>query len=133
MAAKGLSPAVRDWQIGTVLRYGSGLLITSPSSINQLNTLLSRGTLYNRASGQQVFLNDLNSHSYDPSQTLVLNPAAWVDPGQGNWGTAAARYSDSRAARRPTETLSLARNFRVREKMNLQVRAEFQNAFNRWI
>ena len=47
------------------------------------------------------------------------------------WGGASAYYNDYRQPRFPTENLSLGRNFRVNERVNLQVRAEFQNVFNR--
>ena len=131
-----VSQVVRDWQIGTVIRESSGLPITSPASINQLSTVLGpgRSTFYDRVTGQELYTQNINCHScYDPSQTLVLNPGAWVDPGAGNWGTAAARYAGFDQARHPAENLSLGRNFRFREnKMNLQIRAEFTNAFNHW-
>src|ERR1019366_2249876 len=34
-------------------------------------------------------------------------------------------------ARRPQENINFGRNFRIKERMNLQIRAEFSNAFNR--
>jgi hypothetical protein len=61
----------------------------------------------------------------------VLNPKAWSDPAAGQWGTAAAFYNDYRYQRRPNEQLSFGRGFRLREGMNLQVRAELFNPFNR--
>jgi hypothetical protein len=93
-----------------------------------------RSTFYNAIQGQPFYTANINCHScFNPSGTLALNPNAWVDPGAGNWGTAAARYSDFRGARHPLENLSLGRNFRFHEsKMNIQVRAEFTNAFNHW-
>jgi len=134
IAMKVLSQVARDWTTATVLRYASGLPITSPSAISQLATLLNRNTLYNRVAGQPLFTQDINCKCFDPSQTLVLNPGAWQDPGAGNWGTAAARYADYRAARRPTENINLGRIFRLTEKgrAQLQIRAEFTNMFNRW-
>jgi hypothetical protein len=46
----------------------------------------------------------------------------------------AARYTDYSGARRPTENISLGRIFRISEsgRVQLQVRAEFTNMFNRW-
>jgi hypothetical protein len=61
----------------------------------------------------------------DPADAVVPNPS----PGQ--WGTAAAYYSDFRYQRRPVENLSLGRVFRIKERATLQVRAEFTNIFNR--
>jgi hypothetical protein len=136
MAMKVLSQLTRDWTIATVLRYSSGLPITSPGSSNNLASLLGSGraTLDNRVAGVPLFTQDLNCKCFNPASTLALNPAAWVDPGAGNWGIAAARYSDYSGARRPSENISLGRIFRLKEngRMKLMIRAEFTNMFNRW-
>jgi hypothetical protein len=128
---KALSWIARDWQIGTLLRYTSGLPIPSATSTNSLATYYFQSTLFNRVPGVPLFTNDLNCHCFDPNKTFVLNPAAWSNPGPGQWGTAAAYYSDFRYQRRPVENLSLGRNFRIKERANLQIRAEFTNIFNR--
>jgi hypothetical protein len=67
----------------------------------------------------------------DPTKDLVLNPAAWTNPPAGQWGTAAGYYGDYRYQRRPTESMSLGREFRIRERSTFQIRAEFTNIFNR--
>jgi hypothetical protein len=137
---KALSWVARDWQIGAVLRYGSGLPIMSPIASNGLNAILFRntsatgttgGTFMNRVPGEPLFLQDLNCHCFDPNTTFVLNPQAWVNPPAGQFGSAAAYYSEYRYQRRPVENVSLGRNFRINEKTNLQIRAEFTNIFNR--
>jgi len=128
---KALSLAVRDWQVGAVLRYGSGLPIQVPSATTNLATYTFQSTLVDRVPGVPLFTHDLNCHCFDPNATFVLNPAAWVNPPLGQFGTAAAYYSDYRQQRRPMENLSLARNFRFKERFNLQIRAEFTNIFNR--
>src|SRR6202023_1761506 len=94
-------------------------------------TYTFQGTLVNRVPGVPLFTKDLNCHCFDPNKDFTLNPAAWSNPPLGQWGTAAAYYDDYREQRRPTENVSLARNFRFRERMNLQIRAEFTNVFNR--
>jgi len=128
---KALSWVSRDWQIGTLLRYTSGLPIASPTSTNSMATYVYQSTLFNRVPGVPLFTQDLNCHCFDPNTTFVLNPAAWSNPAPGQWGTAAAYYSDFRYQRRPVENMSLARNFRIKERANLQIRAEFTNIFNR--
>jgi hypothetical protein len=128
---KVVSFIARDWQIGTLLRYASGLPIASPSSTNGLATYLFQGTLFNRVPGVPLFTQNLNCHCFDPNTTFVLNPAAWTNPAAGQWGTAAAYYTDYRGQRRPVENLSLGRNFRIKERANFQIRAEFTNIFNR--
>jgi hypothetical protein len=81
--------------------------------------------------GQPLFTQDINCHCYDPNKTFILNPKAWSDPPAGQFGTAAAYYSDYRFQRRPVENFSLGRIFRIRENMALNIRAEFTNVFNR--
>ena len=69
----------------------------------------------------------------------MLNPAAWANPTAGTFGPGRASgaaaaglyYTDFRQARRPQESFNIGRNFKIRERMNLQIRAEFANIFNR--
>jgi hypothetical protein len=144
MAMKAASYALRDWQIGAVLRYQSGALLAMPDSANQLYAQLNRGgglfgganTYWNFAPGKgpgDVFLKDPNCHCFDPTQELVLNPAAFQDAPAGQFAATAAYYNNFRWQRQPSENMNFGRNFKMgREgKMNLQIRAEFQNIFNR--
>jgi hypothetical protein len=121
----------RDWSLGGIVRYASGLPIQVPLAQNNLSTLLFRSTFANRVPGQPLFLKDLNCHCIDPNKDFVLNPAAWSDPAPGQFGTAAAFHNDYRYARRPVESASFGRTFRIRESIWLQVRGEFFNVFNR--
>jgi hypothetical protein len=86
--------------------------ILAPCSNNGLNSDLLRTasciTFDNRVPGQNPFLQNLNGHNFDPNKTFVLNPAAWSDPGAGNWGFGAPYYNDYRYQRRPGESLSLS-------------------------
>jgi hypothetical protein len=62
----------------------------------------------------------------------VLNPAAWQQVPAGGVGPAIGTlYSDFRGRRKPQENFNIGRNFRVKERYNLQIRAEFVNIFNR--
>jgi hypothetical protein len=61
----------------------------------------------------------------------VLNPAAWTDAPDGQWGSAAYYYNDYRYQRRPSESISLGRVFRFKERMALTLRMNFTNIFNR--
>ena len=142
---KILSGVLHDWTISGVLRYQSGDLIRVPGSNNGLLTQLDRGpennpaiwgggnTFWNRVPGQPLFLKDANCHCIDATKELVLNKAAWVDAPSGQFGTSAPYYNDFRWQRRPSEALSLGRNFPLagEKKVLLNVRAEFQNVFNR--
>jgi hypothetical protein len=78
-------------------------------------------------------LKDPNCHCIDPTKELVLNKAAWVDVAPGQFGTSAPYYNDYRWQRQPSEALSVGRRFRLagEDKVSLDIRAEFQNVFNR--
>jgi hypothetical protein len=128
---KWMRTATNNWTIGGIFRYSSGLPIQVPTANNSLSSVLEQGTFVNRVPGQPLFLKDPNCHCIDPNQDFVLNPAAWSQPAAGQFGTAAAYYNDYRWARHPDEQASLGRVFRLREKMSLQLRAEFFNIFNR--
>jgi hypothetical protein len=132
---KVVKSVVGGWTAGGLMRFQSGFPILAPCSNNGLNSDLLRAasciTFDNRVPGQSPFLQNLNGHNFDPNKTFVLNPAAWSDPGAGNWGFGAPYYNDYRYQRRPEEDLSLSRNFRISEKVSLNLRGEFFNVFNR--
>ncbi len=132
---------MRDWTYGMFLQYSSGLPIQAPFANSNLNSLLfnqipggpaGSGTFANLVPGQSLYtVSNLNCGCYNPSSTFTLNPAAWVDPPQGQFGTSAAYYNNYRTQRRPTENMNLGRTFKIKERYSLNVRAEFTNIFNR--
>jgi hypothetical protein len=139
---KPASWLMRDWQINALLRYSSAYPIQVPAAASNLPTVLARNvatTFANRVSGQPLFMDqngnalDLNCHCYDPSMTFVLNPKAWTEPTPGTFGLSTGYFSDYRGFRHPMENLGLARNFPLGHegRANLQLRAEFNNIFNR--
>ena len=138
---KVLSQVVRDWQLGVLLRYQNGALVETPSSSNQLiNELLRQGGFNgtpvnpdNRVAGVNPFLHNPNCGCFNPQTEPILNPAAWSDPGPGQWGTSAPFYNNYRWQRQPAESMSFGRNFRFGKegRYNFFLRAEFQNIFNR--
>ena len=129
---KILKYVLSGWQMGALLTYASGTPILVPTSINLLNTDTFLNASYmNRVPGQALFLQDLNCHCFDPTKTLVLNPAAWASPAPGTYGTSPAYYNDYRSQRHPTENFNFGRTFAIHESMNLSIRAEFVNIFNR--
>jgi hypothetical protein len=141
--ARALSWAVRDWNVAGVLRYQSGQVIRVPASNNGFFRQLARtdnpaifgggSTFFNRVSGQPLLNFDPNCKCFDPTTQLVLNPAAWSDAPAGTYGTSAPYYNDFRWQRQPAESLSLGRSFKLAKegRVNLDVRAEFFNVFNR--
>jgi len=83
-----------------------------------------------RVPGEDLFLANPNDIA-DPFTQFMLNKNAWTEPPDGKYGTGAPYYSDYRYRRRPSENMSLARLFPIREGMNLQIRIELMNIFNR--
>jgi hypothetical protein len=78
-----------------------------------------------------LYLKDING-KVDPTQDIVLNPAAWVDQPVGVWGSGAVYYSDFRGKRRPVESINIGKRFPFHgERVVMSLRAEFFNIFNR--
>jgi hypothetical protein len=126
-----VSAIFRGWTYGAVLRYASGLPIAVPLAQTRLNTLLFRNTRANRVAGEPLFLKDLNSGNIDPKREFVLNPNAWTDPPDGHFGVTAPFLNDFRFQRRPQESMSLGRIFRIGEERSVEIRVELSNVFNR--
>ena len=139
---KPLSMLMRDWNFGAYLTYASGFPIMAPMAANapynpaQLLSLSGSDVrvyggagFETRVPGQPLYLTDVNS-KYNPFTTFALNSAAWAAPGPGQYG-GVPYYNDYRTRRVPNENMSLARIFTIREGMNLSLRVELQNVFNR--
>ena len=113
-----------------MLRYQSGMLLETPSSENNFLYQLGVGSqdnpavfgapegLENYVPGQPFFSVNPNSH-FDPTKTLVLNPKAWTDAPAATYGVSAPYYINNRWQRQPAESLSVGRNFRIKEKYQL--------------
>ena len=152
---KFVSMLLRDWTIGAMLTYASGQPIMAPRAnwnsnpghdIGNLLKLCSNMSVFGgcngsmffngpssyatRVKGQELFVVDPNS-SYDPRTQLLLNADAWTNPAEGQYGAGAPYYSDYRYRRRPSENMSLGRNFPIREGMKVSIRVELMNIFNR--
>ncbi len=118
---------LKDWQIGVFAQYQSAPFLVPPASTTA-NLLPSEQI---RVSGQPLYLADING-TINPYTQQVLNPAAWQNVPVGQTGPAIGTlYSDFRGRRRPVENANFGRNFRIKERYTLQVRAEFTNIFNR--
>jgi hypothetical protein len=127
-----VSTITKDWQFGAFLQYGSGLPLTPPAA----NTTNNLGASEMIRTGQPLFLKNLNCGCIDVYNDQVLNPAAWKNPDPGTFGPGPSGantlyYTDYRGARHPQESLNIGRNFKIKERMNLQIRAEFANILNR--
>jgi hypothetical protein len=121
---------IKDWQLGAFTQYGSGFPLTPPGSPTS-NYLGSEDI---RVAGQPLYNKSLNSHSINPFYDQVLNPQAWQIVPTNSVGPATGTlYTDFRGVRRPQENFNIGRNFRIKERMNLQFRGDFVNILNRTI
>jgi len=128
---KIVSWVLRDWTITGYLQYASGLPIPAPPATTSLVNELFQPALANRVPNVPLYTVDLNCHCYDPTKTFVLNPKAWVNPPQGVFGSAAPFFSDYRYQRHPVENIGVGRTFAIKERFSIELRAEFDNVFNR--
>jgi hypothetical protein len=135
-ANRALTQVTKDWQFSSAMQYGSGQPLLPPVATTANNL----GSSEMVRTGAPLYLKDLNCGCINPYVDQVLNPAAWANPTAGTYGPGPANpalgqsalyYSDFRQARRPQENFNIGRNFRLTERMNLQIRAEFSNIFNR--
>ncbi|HEY1754141.1 MAG TPA: TonB-dependent receptor [Bryobacteraceae bacterium] len=131
---KYVNEVTRGWQIGFFANYQSGLFLTPPTSTVNLNYATSEDV---RVPGEPLYtpgVNPNNQSTYNPYYTQLLNPAAWTPcPANANCMAAGNYIKSFRAPRTPVENANIGRNFRIKERMNLQVRGEFVNIFNRTI
>jgi hypothetical protein len=136
----------KDFQIGFFAQYQSGQFLTPPISTVNPEFIQSEDV---RVPGQPLYLVNINNiHSYNAETQQVLNPAAWA-PCPTNTvcggastaysgtavttGTSTLLYSDFRGPRQPRENANIGRHFRIKEKYDFYIRAEFVNIFNRTI
>jgi hypothetical protein len=125
---------IKDWQVGLFVQYGSGVLLQPPAALDTVNPLTGNSTgapSYElRVPGQPLYLKNPNCGCINPYTDQILNPKAWADPAPGTFG-GSAYYGDFRGPWYPIENFNFGRNFRIKERMNLEIRAEFTNIFNR--
>jgi hypothetical protein len=143
-----LSYALGDWGIGWYFQYQSAGTLARPGNQGSqpISQWLGRGPgSAQYVEGQPLYTTnwtdydgvkhtdelDINCHCYDPTKTVVLNPAAWASIPNGQWGAQQTTIRQFRGIRQPQENINLSRNFRIKERVVFHVRAEFQNAFNR--
>ncbi len=120
------------WLLGGYANYQSGQYLAPPSSTVNPEFLGSEDV---RVQGQPLYtqgVNINNQGSFSPLTTQVLNPAAWAPCPLNSVCMANGNYIKGfRAPRVPMENGNLGRNFRIKERMNLYIRGDFVNLFNR--
>jgi hypothetical protein len=149
-----VSQVLSGWGAGVYLNYQSAPLVARPASNGTvpISQFLGRGPgsaqlKIDPATGKQMnpwSVNwvdysgtrhtdplDINCRCFDPTKTAVFNPNAWENVPNGLWAADQSSIRWYRGIRIPQENANVSRNFRIKEGINLNVRVEFTNIFNR--
>jgi len=147
---KVVAYALSGWGTGWALSYQSAFLVGLPTSTGTtpISQFLGYGPgpaqLMTGANPWSVDWNDysgkhhtdpldINCHCFDPTKTIVLNPNVWQNVPNGQFAANEGSLRWFRGMRSPVEDANFGRDFRVRERVSLNVRVEFTNIFNRTI
>ena len=147
------SRVLSGWGLGAYMSYQSAGMLARPTSNGTLpiSQFLGRGPggaqLKRNADGtymspwsvnwvdnsgqQRTDPIDINCHCFDPTKNQVLNPLAWENIPNGQWGADQSAFRNYRGTRLPDENVNFSRNFRFKERVTLNVRVDFNNVFNR--
>ncbi|MFL6254908.1 MAG: hypothetical protein ACJ74T_07785, partial [Pyrinomonadaceae bacterium] len=112
---------IGGWQFNGIYSYFGSTPIDVTSGVNTLGTSSNTGQRPDLVPGVPIYLDG-------PDSTLHLNPAAFRLPAPGRNGN----LGRGRIRGKPISTFdfSMNKNWRMREGMNFQFRAEFFNLFN---
>jgi hypothetical protein len=133
-ASKTLNALVGGWNLAGIFRYQSGLPLTIYSS-NYYYPDWSAFIYPNVASNANLsrIFNDskFSAANQAAPANRYFDPSAFSNPQWGEFGNSLPRRSALRGFGTLNENVSILKNFTVREKYRLQLRAEFTNLFNR--
>lgn len=110
-----------DWQLNAIVNYFGSTPLEISSNVNTIGTASAVGQRPNIVAGVPIYLN-----SGDPTQ--YINPAAFSLPAPGQLGNLGRGIVRSRSI--TNVDFSVNKNWSMRERYNLQFRAEFFNLFN---
>jgi hypothetical protein len=150
LSNKIVSYALSGWSTGWTLSYQSAPLVGLPTSNSTvpISNFLGYGPgpaqLISGMSPWSVDWTDysgthhtdpldINCHCFDPTKTQVLNPLAFTNVLNGQFAANQSSIRSFRGFRVPQESANFGRNFRIKERVNLNLRVEFANVFNRMV
>ena len=150
--SRALDYLVGGWEFSPIIRYSKGTPMWIRSGTCQVVDQFAQGCLAGRIPGVNPFLQDVNSFNPHkggcpddiPNCASLLNPAAFEPPGSfepsgacpnctgtfGYTGYGPRIFSALRGPNYKNVDFSLTKNTALTERVNLQIRAEFYNAFN---
>ncbi len=128
-----VSAVVGGWTIAGIHQYRSGSLIQIGAPVNTLGTgVLFTPALRANTTGSAI-QTGVDRTSLDPNNPGVrwLNRTAFSIPGAYQFGSAAPFLNDVRNPPFFTEALSLVKRFKIRERADVEYRADISNVLNR--
>jgi len=144
MHSTGLADRIfSGWQLTAIQRYGSGDPLSIGTGLSTYTTPAVRGDVLSGVDKtvKPVGLNAVLA--YDPNTgavtngTTLLNPAAFANPPSSpngaalRPGTAGPYLPNLRGPGHEEEDFGIIKNTQLTERVKLQLRADFQNVFNR--
>ena len=133
--------AVRDWMFNGFAYYASGIPLAPPtanatgypstSPPARSATSPSRRARYQIRTGQPLYLQDLNCHCFDPNTHVRPEPGGMDQPSARTIRRPDLLQRFPRRTPAVPRTSAFGRQFRMRESLSLNVRAEFTNILNR--
>ena len=132
-ASSGLvSRLVSGWQVNGYLNYTSGAPLTISAS-NNLGPLGYPNKLANRVPGVPVYATS-NPRDFNPSTSKYLNSAAFTAPSAFAFGNTGGPLSYVRGFTQKSESVEVAKNTQLSERVGLKLSADIANPFNfvRW-
>jgi hypothetical protein len=120
------SHVLGGWQLNGIVTLLSGTPLdvftnVNPNYLGLASTPANGGYRPNLVPGQSIYL-------HGPDKTLYLNPAAFALPAPGTFGNLKRGFVRQPGLR--NVDFSMAKNWKVKEKYGLQLRAEMFNLFN---
>jgi hypothetical protein len=134
-SSRVVNAVIGGWSMTAVLNYLDGAplgRVTSSAPISSWNGAVNRGNVTPGAD----LLAGFDSSRFDFGNTLspadsFINKAAFSNPAALALGTAANAYTELRAFPTLNEDFSLLRTIHFTERVRMQLRGDFLNAFNR--
>jgi len=115
------------WTVSGIHQYSVG----TPITLTNNNTL----PLFTSALRPNALSQDrrVQVDNFDPARDLWINRAAFSAPAPFTLGTSARAYTNLRNPNFLNENFGLIKRIKVHERVQLQIRAELFNAFNRTV
>jgi hypothetical protein len=119
------------WNVAGVLRYESGRPLNIVMDNSAFGGILFNGQRRpNRVKGSNAIAK-VQGDFYNPRVQKYFNGDAWSDPGTDPFGDAPRVDGTARGFPTYNEDLSLFKNFKLHEQVNMKFSADMGNIFNR--